>query len=300
MGFANPIADGNGALITVALMSPNYIPGVQGWAVFKNGNFELNGGIFRGNLVSANYVPGVQGWFLNNNGNAELNQVIIRGAVIAAAFSTETGGDDTWIEIGNNPSGGTGNGAIVFFSGNIPVATIYGAAGGGWALAATDPGGGLANPTVFGTPAGATLRGPLVDVRSFNGRLILEHTNGTILSQQGGVSRMLTPLRGRGAAMDGGIAPAVGSTAQQYWEQAGSDVVATDASGFATINFPSAFPSNLLTVVLSNGDQGVATYGLFTLNSGTAAGFTFRVINTQTSGVYGSQNVRCNWIAKGW
>lgn len=56
MGFASPIIGGGGALQYPAIKSPNYVPGVSGWAIFKNGNAEFNGGTFRGTVSGAAFV----------------------------------------------------------------------------------------------------------------------------------------------------------------------------------------------------------------------------------------------------
>lgn len=50
-GFSNPVANAAGTLIRTVMKSINFLTGVSGWAIFKNGNAEFNGGTFRGDVV---------------------------------------------------------------------------------------------------------------------------------------------------------------------------------------------------------------------------------------------------------
>lgn len=51
MGFSNPITGGQGALIRPAIKSPNYVPGVQGWTINRDGTAEFASGQFRGAVL---------------------------------------------------------------------------------------------------------------------------------------------------------------------------------------------------------------------------------------------------------
>ncbi len=51
MTFTDPILGGESTLIRDAIRSPNYVPGVSGWSINRDGTFELNGGIFRGDVI---------------------------------------------------------------------------------------------------------------------------------------------------------------------------------------------------------------------------------------------------------
>lgn len=53
-GFSSPIAAGDD-LVIPALQSPNYVAGVSGWAVFRNGNVEFNSGTFRGTVTAGTF-----------------------------------------------------------------------------------------------------------------------------------------------------------------------------------------------------------------------------------------------------
>lgn len=50
-GFANSIVGGVGALIRQYIKSPNYVPGVSGWSINKDGSAEFNNATFRGTVV---------------------------------------------------------------------------------------------------------------------------------------------------------------------------------------------------------------------------------------------------------
>jgi hypothetical protein len=52
----NPLVGGT-VLRRAAIQSPNYVPGVSGWAIFQDGTVEFNNGIFRGSL-SAGIISG--------------------------------------------------------------------------------------------------------------------------------------------------------------------------------------------------------------------------------------------------
>ena len=52
MPFSNPIVGGQGTLIRNAIQSPDYVPGVSGWAIKKDGSAEFNDATVRGVFVT--------------------------------------------------------------------------------------------------------------------------------------------------------------------------------------------------------------------------------------------------------
>lgn len=104
MTFGNPVVGGN-KLIRPAIQSPNYVPGVSGWTINRDGTAEFNDVTVRGDIVitgdaeSSNYVPGVSGWMLDSSGSAEFN-----GGGLAVNGGTVSGA---------SVSGGTVTGATV-------------------------------------------------------------------------------------------------------------------------------------------------------------------------------------------
>jgi hypothetical protein len=51
MPFGNPITGGQGALLRTAIKSPNYVPGVSGWSINRDGTAEFSNGVFRGAVL---------------------------------------------------------------------------------------------------------------------------------------------------------------------------------------------------------------------------------------------------------
>lgn len=80
-GFSNSIVAGVGALVRAYIKSPDYVPGVSGWAIFKDGSAEFNNITIRATLQSANFVHDVSGWQLQETGHAEFNDVDIRDTI---------------------------------------------------------------------------------------------------------------------------------------------------------------------------------------------------------------------------
>lgn len=92
--------------------------------------------------------------------------------------------------------------------------------------------------------------------------------------------------------------------------QAGSDLVTTDANAYGRLNFPKPFPTGVLTVILTAGndhefaDMNIATaggdWGARPFNKDYVA---FRIWGTK-AGVrtrsWPSRTIRVNWIAIGW
>jgi hypothetical protein len=64
MPFTNDIAGGQGSLVINWLQSANFVTGVSGWQIRKDGNVEFNNGTFRGSITSGN--PAAQHLIINN------------------------------------------------------------------------------------------------------------------------------------------------------------------------------------------------------------------------------------------
>lgn len=116
-------------------------------------------------------------------------------------------------------------------------------------------------------------------------------------------------LIGAGSSLDPStVPPAIG--ALPFFMQAGSAVADTDASGYARITFPVAFPNGLLFAGVFDGDQAQAraigetlSYGIAgsPWNNGRRTYLVYSIMRARTPG----QNVpgfrhRANWIAIGW
>lgn len=103
-GFANQVLGGASTLIRRAIRSPNYLTGVSGWTVNKDGSVEFTTGTFRGKLIGSTlllYSPSIG---LNNlvvsesasggtdNGNAYLAGQVTYGKVGATYYAQQSSG----------------------------------------------------------------------------------------------------------------------------------------------------------------------------------------------------------------
>jgi len=58
LSWDDPFAAGDGTIIFPALKSPNYVQGVSGWMINRDGTVEFDSGVFRGDLVITDPVTG--------------------------------------------------------------------------------------------------------------------------------------------------------------------------------------------------------------------------------------------------
>lgn len=111
-------AFGGTVLRIPAIQSPNYVPGVSGWAIFQNGTVEFNSGTFRGTVTAGtfkgtDFIIDPTGAFFYNGVPALGNiPVAVLGVVAVDPFGNDvTPGDasalGSIIAIGAAPSGGT-------------------------------------------------------------------------------------------------------------------------------------------------------------------------------------------------
>jgi len=85
MPFSNPIAAGN-SLARPQFESPNFVPGVSGWAIFRNGNAQFNSLTLTGTTFDGNnYILNTSGFFLYSGAPANGNL----SASIAPAAGTD-------------------------------------------------------------------------------------------------------------------------------------------------------------------------------------------------------------------
>jgi hypothetical protein len=54
-GFSNPIIGGSGGLVYPSIHSPNYVNGVSGWTIRKDGSAEFSGLVLRGTFLGTQY-----------------------------------------------------------------------------------------------------------------------------------------------------------------------------------------------------------------------------------------------------
>lgn len=94
MGWQHSIAGGQGNLIGPVFKSPNYVPGVSGWAVFIDGSAEFNNLVIRGTFKGTDFEINASGAFFYSGPPAAGNLV---------ASIASLGGADGF---GNNYGGG--------------------------------------------------------------------------------------------------------------------------------------------------------------------------------------------------
>ena len=93
------------------IQSVNYVPGVAGWAILRDGTFELNSGAFRGELRSNNYIENTRGWRITAAGEADfvdvqniralwLGNLTFSGSSASLTLSSLAGIDSIGIVIG--------------------------------------------------------------------------------------------------------------------------------------------------------------------------------------------------------
>lgn len=111
------------------------------------------------------------------------------------------------------------------------------------------------------------------------------------------VAKTVTPSKMLGVDMYGvttalvGTAPA--ASTGQFYMQAGTSVV-TLAAGSASINFPTAFPNGVLSVVVTQGDVSQTRQNAYVATNTTATHFHVYTLTTA------SGSCRINWVAIGF
>lgn len=85
MTFSNPITGGQGALVRPAIKSPNYVTGISGWTINKDGSAEFNNLTIRGTFNGPDYIINNKGEFFYSGTPAAGNLI----ASIAATAGTD-------------------------------------------------------------------------------------------------------------------------------------------------------------------------------------------------------------------
>jgi len=72
-GFSNPIIGGGGGLVYPSIHSPNFVHGVQGWTINKDGSAEFDNLTIRGQFNGNDFIINDAGMFIYSgtpaNGN---------------------------------------------------------------------------------------------------------------------------------------------------------------------------------------------------------------------------------------
>jgi hypothetical protein len=151
MPFSNPLVGGGGALIRDAIQSPDYVPGVRGWAIKRDGSAEFNDATVRGVFVTGaagglttyievtDSVTGSELRFFNPPGTDS--------AVMSAPLGGFTGTTPTVNLVSGvdqmGGAGGDGRGSLIVTPESTTIATTResdGALIGGWISVTPDAG----------------------------------------------------------------------------------------------------------------------------------------------------------------
>lgn len=86
MAFSNDVVGGT-TLLRPAIRSPNYVPGVSGWTINRDGTSEFAGGTFRGPVVVIDPATGVVLASIGADGNISAQNFYATGDVIIGTLS---------------------------------------------------------------------------------------------------------------------------------------------------------------------------------------------------------------------
>lgn len=90
---------------------------------FENSITGGQGALIRPAIKSPNFVTGVSGWSINRDGSAEFNNVVVRGTVVAGAISAGSIGSSNIVN--SNFNGGTINQSTITFDNTGGVLFVY-------------------------------------------------------------------------------------------------------------------------------------------------------------------------------
>lgn len=115
MPFQNDIVTGAGKLLVPSIRSPNYLPGISGWAINRDGTAEFASGTFRGPVVIQDPATGLALASIGINGNGSFTNLNVAGDIILGNTSlldalVNTGGRVVgyWDTVGALPAPGNG------------------------------------------------------------------------------------------------------------------------------------------------------------------------------------------------
>lgn len=115
MSFQDPIVGGT-VLRIPAIQSPNYSPGVSGWAIFQNGNAEFDNVTIRGEFAGTDFVIDNAGIFFYSGTPATGNLLIS----IASASGTD-GFGNTYPQGASFGAAGTSETVVIGVTGGSPL-----------------------------------------------------------------------------------------------------------------------------------------------------------------------------------
>lgn len=166
------LSQGQGNLALPQFQSPNYVPGVSGWAVFQNGNSEFNNGVFRGGIQVGGQT------FQYSTPTPQPNTLIYSNSATAGQDSAGNWFMPGMVEYGADVADGVGFVAVQAYQGFISFAWVPDMTG------AVDPWIGAATGSLGWTGSTGVRLLSTTDTVTLEGSpLILISTSGQITSQ---------------------------------------------------------------------------------------------------------------------
>lgn len=118
MAFPDPIVSGE-VLIPSGMRSDNYVDGVSGWRIGKDGTAQFTDIVLDSSSVdlqSSNYVPDHAGWAINSDGSAQFSDVEVTGQFYTARSGRR-------MTVGVNVTGGADPSDVSFFNADSTTTT---------------------------------------------------------------------------------------------------------------------------------------------------------------------------------
>lgn len=292
MTFTDPIIGGQSKLIRSAIQSPNYVPGVSGWTINRDGSYELGpGGSIRGDVL----ITDPDGSYIH--------------------IYDENPGDGTVIEMGLPTSIGATRTPGIVRSGITP--TI-----------GPEPGMEIVSPTVDGTPIA---RIALVANTTFDISEIFLSSTDVYIDVESGVAVRFGPgggnftVEGAASLVDcegflfvsqdaeviGELNASGGITAVNHITLDGVPVlrgdVGTELVTFAaattflqSVNYPVAFPVGVVPNVTVNIASAAGVTRWFKVRADTFTNTGFRIVGDTTDAAAPAvawTNIPVTWVA---
>lgn len=270
MPFNNDIAGGNGQLVRNWIQSVNYVAGVSGWRISKDGSAEFNNGTFRGSIEVGSLAG--QHFWVNNPNTTDV--IDVYNSANKLVFSIDNTG-----RVVSVSSVGTSevviNGGSIFFedSGQTPVSNIQLASIIG------------ADSTLLQIFGGK----PHNYAGTANGSFIQLNTGDTNASEW-----INTEQRG----IQGALLQTDSSSNANQLIHVGSYSGTTDASGFLFPNHGAAFTpvAGVMTGTTNGGTFANLTYGINAFNASQMS-VNFHIANTGAA--YANQAISFDMIMWG-
>lgn len=118
-GFQHDVAGGQGNLVVPSMQSPNFVDGVQGWQISKDGSAEFNNLEIRGSFFGTDYIINSSGTFAYSGTPAAGNLINSSGVSFG---STDSFGNNYLAGASSYGSGIASSitaGGVTFYTGSL-------------------------------------------------------------------------------------------------------------------------------------------------------------------------------------